>query len=90
MTFLVKFWLEPHQEQVDCAGETNLSHLVELHIFPWEEWLKIQQEAYQKLVYGYQMHLTEVKMAEKCLNQYAICCMYISEPEGLISFSKDL
>ena len=29
------------------------------------EWLQLQQGAYQKLVDGYQKHLTEVKMARK-------------------------
>ena len=54
-----KSWLEPHREHVDCAEKTSLCQeatSVELHRVSQEEWLKFNQ----KLVDGYQKHLTEV------------------------------
>uniref|UniRef100_A0A8C6KMD7 Tc1-like transposase DDE domain-containing protein n=1 Tax=Nothobranchius furzeri TaxID=105023 RepID=A0A8C6KMD7_NOTFU len=46
------------------------SNLTELHQFCQEEWSKIQPEACQKLVDGYQKRLIEVKMAKGHVTKY--------------------
>ena len=51
-----------------CARKPTI--FVELHQFCQEEWLKIQQEDYQKLADGNQKHLTEVKMAKRQITKY--------------------
>ena len=53
------------------------TNLVVLHRFYQDGWLKIQPEACQKLVDGYQKHLIEVKMAKGHLTEYQYYCTYI-------------
>lgn len=55
------------KKQVRVRKPTNL---VELNQFCQEKWSKIQPEACQKLVDGYQKRLTEVKMAKGHLTKY--------------------
>lgn len=55
------------KKQVRVRKPTNL---VELHQFCQEEWSKIQPEACQKLVDGYQKRLIEVKMAKGHVTKY--------------------
>ena len=62
------------KKQVCARKPTNVS---ELHQFCQEEWLTIQPDDYQKLVDGYQKHLTEVEMVKGHLNKYMNYCMSV-------------
>ena len=42
-------------------------------------------EDYQKLVDRHHRHLTQVKMAEGHLNKYSKYCLYIVDPEILVT-----
>ena len=74
-----------------CAEETSLSgsqQIVEFHRFCQEEQLEMNLEDDQKLVDGYQKHLTKVKMAKRHWTEYQIDDRYIFDPAYLVTFSE--
>ena len=63
----------PHQGHVDNAEAISArrqTNLAEPQRFCQDQWLKIQPEACQKLMDGYQKHLIEMKMANGHLTKY--------------------
>ena len=59
-------WWDLKKAAVACKPK----NIIELKAFAYEEWAKISQECYQKLVSGYASHLQQVITAKGCSTKY--------------------